>query len=268
MRSGTIIALVVSFFVGIASTIAAIAWYQVARENIALNAENSALNSALASARVDAEIAIQNHKQAKQSLENNAVTIRALNTKITTLESESRDFDREINKERLAWLAETEEERSAWREETEAKLAQAKATFERSVAAERQRSRGQDDQSSASRQRIADLEAELRELRGLPEVRAALFRIENRKAADKQDARKIKFWVYKKEVITETPAEKRVINTDYVVVFDTDGDGVFSTQGEHRRDGNRISPGSVTLSEYELHRTGHVLPERMGQIQR
>lgn len=244
MRSGTVIALIVSFCLGIASTIATIAWFMVASENVALRAQLEDLNVALANSESAAILASRNHAAAKSELENTAVTIRALQADIDTLEGEQRDFDRQ----RMNWNAETENKIRRVEEELNAAI---------------DRERGV---SNKLAEQVAEYRKELRQLHDHPEVRLALNRIENRKANDIRESRKIKYWVYKKEVATETPAGKRVINTDYVVVFDSDGDGVFSTDGEFRRDGQQIRP--IRLGEYELHRTSSVLPERMGQIKR
>lgn len=246
MRSGTVLAFIVSFALGIGCTVSVIAWFTVASANVALSLELAQATALLG----DAERANERIAQELAAAQTQNESLQAMRTRdareskvqADTLKGEIRSLN-----ERL---------RSA--------LEDTQRAVDHAVAAE---------QSS-----LAQIEGELedarRELRQVLATEGVSDAVNSAKAKAARESRiaaekdrLITFRIYARTVTSRSRAGKRYTETEQLVAFDINRDGKFDKRDEIWMQGRRAySYDTARLSGFELQREGECLPEGMGKI--
>lgn len=253
MRSGTVLALIVSFALGIGCTISVIAWFNVASTNVALNLELAGTKALLG----DAERANERLAQelaAAQTQNEGLQAMRTRDARETKVQTDTLKGEIRSLNERL-----------------QSALKDTQRAVDHAVAAERRSLDRKDQQLAQIEDELEDVRSELRQLLATEGVSAAVESAKAKAAResrlDAEKERLIPFRIYARTVTSESPAGKRYTETEQLVAFDTNRDGKFDNRDEIWMQGRRAYEyAGHRLNGFTLKREGECLPERMNEI--
>ncbi|MCH2160608.1 MAG: hypothetical protein MK085_01910 [Phycisphaerales bacterium] len=254
MNSGTVIALVVSFVLGIASTIAFIAWVAVGKENVQLKSSLASVNSELSSVTSDLVVEKRRLSDSKTALE----------TEQRKLGNALRDLDSALDDIKNLEVTLTDQHARLTNEKTEAIDSQSKR-HHLVIAAK-------DKAIENSKEETRRVEDRLTSVMRTPGVSAAIEQHENRaqreKNREQDDARMISYWIYKRPITTKSRAGNSYSTTETVVVFDTNRDGRRThLEDEIWMSGRFMKKYSADgIKDFTLEKASKCLPERQKNI--
>lgn len=253
MRSGTVLAVVVAFVLGIGCTISAIAWFLVASANVSLQYEVDQLAVQLA----DEQRANQNTSSQLAKAEAEIAGLQAVRT------TEAREA--RIQSDTLKGEIQSLNER------LQSALKGTQVAVDNAVAAERRSLDRKDQQIAELKGDLDGLRIQIREILATEGVGDAMESARARQARDSrltaEKERLIPFRIYARTVTSESPAGKRYTETEQLVAFDTNRDGKFGRGDEIWMQGRKAySYEAGRLSGFELKREGECLPEGMAEI--